>query len=466
MAEQNNTWLLTRLREALGEKAVRGPEEVSAWRAPPWPTPVPRAGAGVVRPATLEEAALTLRLCAEAGQRIVVAGGLTGLVHATDSAPDELILSLERMNRIRDIDPDGRVMIAEAGVTVEAAQKAADEAGLFYPVDFGARGSATIGGSLSTNAGGNRVIRWGMTRDRVLGIEAALPDGTVLRALNTLIKNNTGYDLKDLLIGAEGTLGVITAATLRLAEKPTSQCLAFAAVPSFASLKSFLRHMDQRLGGMLSAFEVMWPEAYQVLTSPPAKGRPPVPHGSPFTVLVEAMGGDLAADTERFETALAEAHDQGLITDAAMAKSGAEIDAFWRIRDDVLQFAQFWPLQTFDVSLPITAMEGYIDTLEASLSARFPGVRNFVFGHLGDGNLHLVIAPGAEDEETKRSVERLVYEPLRAISGSVSAEHGIGIEKRDYLAVSRTPEEIAWMKKLKDLFDPKGILNPGRVLMG
>ena len=446
----------------LGPQGWIPQSEVAGWRAPPFAGMKPRAAAGIARPANAEAVAAVLKLCSATGQKIVAAGGLTGLVHATDSAADEIVLSLERMTAIREIDPVGRTMIVEAGATIQAVQEAAEAAGLFYPVDWGARGSATVGGSLATNAGGNRVIRWGMTRDSVLGAEVALADGTLLHGLNTLVKNNAGYDLKDMFVGSEGTLGIITAASLRLREKPQSHMAAFAGVPSFAELTAFLKAMDRALGGTLSAFEVMWPEAYEVLVATPGT-QPPLAPGSAFTVLLEAMGGDQAGDQARFMAALEQALNDGLIADTVVAQNAREIAAFWGVRDSVLNFMRIRPLFTFDVSLPIRAMEKYVDDLRAAVAARFPGGQSFVFGHLGDGNLHVLVGPGEGREDARHAVEELVYGPLAAIGGSVSAEHGIGLEKRGWLHLSRGAAEIETMKRLKALFDPKAILNPGRV---
>jgi len=451
-------------------KSITGPagcldgEAARDWRVPPFPNAPKRAAKAIVRPANTDEVSRVLKACHAAGQSVIVAGGLTGLVHGADSGGGDVILSLERMNRIRAIDTANRTMTAEAGVIIQTLQEEAEAQGLIYPVDWGARGSAMLGGSLATNAGGNRVIRYGMTRDRVLGIEAVLADGTVIDNLSGLIKNNAGYDLKNLLIGSEGTLAVITAAVLRLSEKPVSQCVALVSSPSFESVTSLLRRMDQTLGGQLSAFEVMWRNSYEVLTSTPEAGRPPKLAPAPYTVLIEAMGPDIARDQVQFEAALEGALEAGLIDDAVIAKSADEVHAIWRIRDNVFAFAAHWPIFTFDVSLPIGAMEAYIAQLDARLQAEFAAAKLFVFGHLGDGNLHLIAAPGAGDAAARAKVEALVYEPLQSFRGSVSAEHGIGLEKRAWLSATRGPHEIALMRQIKQVFDPKNILNPGRIL--
>lgn len=454
--------LIEKLKAALGPQAVltgadAAEKTVGGWSALGVP-------AVVLRPASTEEVSAALKLCHAAGEPVVPWGGKTGLVEGGE-ANGHIALSLERMNRIEEIDEAGCTMTVQAGCVLQSVCEAADAKGLIFPLDLGARGSATIGGNISTNAGGNRVIRYGMTRDMVLGIEAVLADGTVMSSMNHLIKNNAGYDLKQLFIGSEGTLGIVTRAVLRLWPKPRSQDTGFVAVESFDRLPRFLRHMERALGGTLSAFEVMWEDFYKLVTSEPAKGRPVIPHGHPFYVLVESMGGDQEADSARFEAAMMEALEAGEITDAVIAKSQAERDTMWALRDDVAQVVHTYPMFTFDVSLGISDMESYVEDVRAGLKAKWPESSLMVFGHLGDGNLHVI--PGRfPDAElaTRRSVEAVVYGELRKRGGSVSAEHGIGLEKRPYLGWSRSAEEVALMQLLKRTLDPKNILNPGKVL--
>lgn len=452
------------LETLLGPKGFIPGAEAPQWKAGPWPGQTVRQAKAVLRPASTAEVSELMKRCHAAGQRVVPAGGLSGLVHGTDSDADEVILSLERMSHILDIDPVGRTMTVEAGVPLQAIQEAADAKGLFFPLDLGARGSATIGGNIATNAGGNRVIRYGMTRELVLGLEAVLADGTVLSHLNTLLKNNSGFDLKQLFIGTEGTLGVVTRATLRLFEKPRAQVAALVASDSFEGVTRLLKHMDQSLGGQMTAFEVMWGDVYEVFTTPPSLNRPPLVHGKPFYVLVESMGGDQAKDAERFEAALEGALEGGMIADAALAASLDQVHAFWAIRDDVVQFIRYGAFYTFDVSLPITAMEAYVAEVKAGMKRRFPDSVMGTFGHLGDCNIHFVACPKSDDPGARRAVEDIVYHPLAQYRGAVSAEHGIGLEKKSYLHLSRTPDEIAMMRRLKATLDPKGILNRGKVI--
>jgi len=415
----------------------------------------------IAKPATTDEVAAVLRAAAADGCPVVPWGGRTGLVDGA-FADGAVALSLERMSAVEEIDKDAATMTVQAGCTLAAACDAADEAGLFLPLDLGARGSATIGGVISTNAGGNRVLRYGMTREMVLGLEAVLADGTVLSSLNHLIKNNTGYDLKQLFIGSEGTLGVVTRAVLRLRPKPASQDTALLAVDRFEDLGRLLRRLESELAGALSAYEVMWPEFYELVTTPPANGRPVLPGGHAFYVLVETLGADPATDAGRFEDVLARVLEDGLVTDAAIAKSQAERDRMWGLRDDVRQTARNGPIVAFDVSLPIPQMERYVAAVRSALTGRWPDAQLTVFGHLGDGNLHLIAGVG--DPSARHEIETLVYEPLRAFGGSVSAEHGIGLQKRAFLAHSRSPAEIALMRTLKQALDPAGVLNPGKIL--
>jgi FAD/FMN-containing dehydrogenase len=417
----------------------------------------------LVRPRNTAQVSAVLELCHSRGQTVVTHGGLTGLVYGTAAGVNDLILSLEALNHIEGVDVAGRTMRVEAGVTLQQAQEEAERFDLMFPLDLGGRGSATIGGNISTNAGGMRVVRYGMMRNMVLGLEAVLADGTVLGSLNRMLKNNAGYDLKQLFIGSEGTLGVVTRADLRLVARPRSHGTAFVACPDFNSVVQLLGVMDTRLGGQLSAFEVMWPEFYEITTTPPAVSTPILPHGHGMYVLIEALGADPDSDAERLEQALAEAFDQGLVADAVVAKSDLERRAMWAPREDVFQTRRYGPTHNFDVSLAVTDMPGYLETLRRGLAECVPAARMIVFGHIADGNLHIVVAAGEAHQSTFKAVERCVYEPLRAISGSISAEHGIGLERKAYLGISRSAAEIATMRALKTALDPRGILNPGKV---
>ena len=453
--------LLHTLAGVVGENGLLLGADVAARKSGIWRHDGIAAKA-IVRPRSTEEVAQVLAICNAAGQPIVAHGGLTGLAESAITEPGELALSLERMNRIEEVHKVERTLTAEAGAVLEAVQEAADAEELLFPLDIGARGNCTVGGNIATNAGGNRVIRYGMTRDMVLGLEAVLADGTVVSSMNHMIKNNAGYDLKQLFIGTEGTLGVVTRAVLRLREKPRSQETMLAAATDFNQVVELLKLMDTRLGGTLSAFEVLWNNFYRLVTTPPATQTPPLPQHHPYYVLIEAMGGDGEADAARLETAFAEAHDAGLVVDAVLATSEAQRKSIWAVRDDVAQLNQHDPLFIFDVSLRVSDMERYVEEVNRRLDAKFGNYFNYTFGHIADGNLHFGTAAG-DGADAYDDVKQAVYEPLAAIGGSISAEHGIGLDKKKYLRLSRNDEEIALMRRLKRALDPNGILNPGKI---
>ncbi len=366
------------------------------------------------------------------------------------------------MNAIERIDVSGRSLRAQAGVKLGSVQRAAEEHGMVFPLDLGARDSATVGGNISTNAGGLRVLRYGMMRNLVLGIEAVLADGTVLTSLNRMLKNNAGYDLKQLFIGSEGTLGVVTRAELRLVPRARSQETLLASSPSFDAMVELLGRLDSGLGGQLAAFEALWGNYYDHNTTPAAGNAAPLARGAPYYVIAETLGGDPVHDRAQLEAVLGEALEAGAVSDVVIANSETERRAIWAIREDVWEVQNIAPLLTFDVSLPIENMKAYVHELTESVGSFAGENRCFVFGHMADGNLHIVVAAG-DDAATRAKVEDMVYRPLAAIGGSVSAEHGIGLEKRAYLPLSRTAAEISTMRLLKQALDAKGILNPGKV---
>lgn len=455
--------ILRALATALGEDGLLTGEAVAS-RAESWSSSINCRALGIALPRSTEEVATVLRLCHDEAQPVVPYGGGTGLVGGAIASPHEIVISLERMRAIEEVDTVMRTATVQAGATLESVQQAAAKADLYFPLDLGARGTATIGGNLATNAGGNRVIRYGMMRDMVLGLEAVLADGTVLTSMNRLIKNNAGYDLKQLFIGTEGTLGVVTRAVLRLREHWNSQMVALVATDEFGKLPLMLKSLDRRLGGTLSAFEVMWPEFYELVTTPPAGNQPPLPRGHSYYCLVEALGGDEEIDRQRFEGALAALLNDGTILDAAIASSRQQAAQLWALRDDVEQILRIGPLFMFDVGLPIPAMEAYVAQVRSALACMHEHAVCVAWGHMGDSNLHLWITVHDASDKARVRVERIVYDPLVAIGGTVSAEHGIGAEKLDYLDGSRSPAEISLMRQLKRLLDPKGILNPGKVV--
>lgn len=458
------TELLADLRALLGERGVVTGERL---RSRVYDRHVGPVQAQVlVRPADVSQVSAVLGLCHARGQPVVPHGGLTGLVYGCAASEDELILSLEALNRIESVDVAGRTMRVEAGVTLQRVQEEAGRHNLMFALDLGARGTATIGGNISTNAGGMRVVRFGMMRSLVLGLEVVLADGTVLCSLNRMLKNNAGYDLKQLFIGTEGTLGIVTRADVRLAPRPTSSASAFVACRGFGTIPALLAMLDARLGGQLSAFEALWPDFYELTTTAPALSAPLLPYGHGIYVLVEALGADPASDQERFERVLADALESEVIVDAVIAKSESERARMWAPREDVFQMDRYGPSHSFDVSMAIADMPRYLDIVRHALEERVPGAKIWVFGHVADGNLHISVCAGDAQRhaDTFDAVERCVYEPLRGITGSISAEHGIGLERKGYLEISRTRAEIATMRALKAALDPRAILNPGKVI--
>jgi FAD/FMN-containing dehydrogenase len=455
--------LLGDLRAALGDDAVISGAAVGERTVGIW-SRRPLSALAIVRPRSTAEMATAMRLCHAVGQPMVAQGGRTGLTESHHTRAHEIVLSLERMNQVEEIDPVDRTMVVQAGAILETLQNAADDAGLLLPLDLGGRGSCTIGGNISTNAGGNRVIRYGMTRESVLGLEVVLADGTVLSSMNRMIKNNAGYDLKQLFIGTEGTLGIVTRAVLRLREKPRSQGTVLVALPDFASVTALLKRADGELGGMLSAYEVLWNDFYRLTTTAPAPHTPPLPQDYPFYALIETMGGDPETDRARIEALLGSALEDGLVLDAVLAENEAQRRSIWAIRDDVGQANRFVPMVAFDVSLRISAMDAYVQQVKANMAARFPnGHHLFTFGHIADGNIHFAISVGDGSAEARRGIEAAVYEPLPAIGGSVSAEHGIGLEKKPYLPLCRSEAEFATMRLMKRALDPRGLLNAGKI---
>ena len=417
----------------------------------------------VLRPRSTEELAEILADCSAAGQPTVAQGGMTGLCGGATPRKGEIAISLERMSGIEELDRESMTVTVLAGTPLQTVQEAAAAAGLCFPLDLGARGSCTIGGNIATNAGGNQVLRFGMMRNLVLGLEAVLADGTIVSSMNRLIKNNAGYDLKQLFIGSEGTLGITTRAVLRLYPALPARTSALVAVADFSACVSLLHTLQSRLGGGLSAFEAMWASYFDYVTENVEKLLSPFETAYPLYVLVQSEGTDHVADRERMETALTTLLESGIVVDAAVAQSERETESFWQIRDGIAEItALLQPVAAFDVSIPIPDMPAFLDATGSALEAAFPGVTNLVFGHIGDNNLHLTVTTGNHDD--LEQISEIVFAATNDAGGSIAAEHGIGVSRREYLHLSRTDAEIALMHKLKEALDPKGILNPGRVI--
>ncbi len=426
----------------------------------------------VVRPADTAEVAAVVRACADLCVPIVPQGGNTG--QCGGATPDDqgnaIVLSLARMQRVRAIDPDNATLTAEAGVPLASVQQAAADKGLLFPLSLAAEGSCTIGGNLSTNAGGTAVLRFGNARELVLGIEVVLADGRVWDGLRGLRKDNTGYDLKQLFIGAEGTLGIVTAAVLKLFPAPKTRVTAFAALPDVAAAVRLLGDLRQALGDRITGFELM--SAHSIALS--RKHRPALPDpcpGHPWYALLQiddcAVDSPVAAQIER---ALAAALEAGVALDAIIAHSGEQARALWALRENIAEAQRReGPNIKHDISLPVSAIPSFLDDARVALVAALPGVQFVTFGHLGDGNLHYNLAgpAGAAPEsfmaEAPRA-NRIVHDLVMARGGSISAEHGIGQQKREDLVRYKSGVELDMMRTLKAALDPSGLFNPGKVL--
>jgi FAD/FMN-containing dehydrogenase len=419
----------------------------------------------IVLPKSTQEVAKAMKICNDYNQPVIVYGGLTNLVGSTETNGDEVIISMEKLNRIEEVDGKSRTMTVEAGVILENVQNAASEIGLLFPLNYGAKGSAQVGGALSTNAGGLRVFRFGMARNLVLGLEAVLANGTIISSLKKIIKDNSAYDLKQLFIGSEGTLGVITKAVLKLVEAPKSRNSAFVAFNEYEDVIRFLKYMDAGLAGTLSGYELIWGNTYKKMTSPPALAKPPLPHGYNYYVLLESLGGNQEKDRQALQDLLEQAFEKELLADGVLAHTESDLNWFWTIREDVHVInSQCVFSQHFDVSLPIPQIGNYVQQVYEQLG-EIPELNNyFAFGHVADGNIHFILDKNNKSSSLTNQVNDIIYAPLKALGGSVSAEHGIGKHKKAYLPFCRTDEEIQLMKTLKKAMDPKGILNPGKVL--
>ncbi len=403
-----------------------------------------------------------LRLCNDSGQTVVPFGGLTGLVHGCLTSPDDIALSLQKMNQIEELDTTAHTMTVQAGVTMQQAQQAAESDGLFFPVDIGARGNCMLGGNVATNAGGTKVIRYGMMRDSVLGLEAVLADGTVISSMNRYIKNNSGFDLKHLFIGTEGVLGIITRIVFRLGVKPKSHNVALLACKSFEDVVAILNKSKESLGSTLCGFEVMWGSFYKKAVKPMGPLDSPLSIDYPLYAIVESMGTSRESDDRGFELEMSGLFDGDLALDGVIAKSDKERQSIWAIRGEVewLVTEAF----NFDVSLRSADVGKYVENVTGKIIEDVPDAYVAGFGHLGDNNIHIsVLAEGCKTTYSQ-VIEKHVYSSLIPFGGAISAEHGIGLEKKLYLSISRTPEEIGLMKSLKQMMDPKNILNPGKVI--
>jgi FAD/FMN-containing dehydrogenase len=429
--------------------------------------------AAVAAPASTAEVAAIIRACAATGTPVIPYGGGTGLVggQLAEGGTPPLVLSLERMRAIRAMDADAGTMTVEAGAILADVHAAAEAEGLIFPLTLASQGSARIGGLLSTNAGGVNVLRYGNARDLCLGIEAVLPDGSVMHTLSGLRKNNTGYDLRHLLIGAEGTLGVITAATLRLFPKPAATGAALMAVPDPAAALALLRMARARIGEGVSAFELINRTGLDFLREVGPEVKHPFAELPEWMVLIDLGLGAGQSPEAALEDLFAEAFEEGLVTDGLVAQSEAQRAEFWTVRETIpLAHRRIGAVSSHDISFPLAAIPAFIETAPARL-AEVGEFRVNCFGHLGDGNLHYNVFPlpgrtPAQHENERGAVKRVLHDLVHELGGSVSAEHGIGRYKVDDLERYGDPAKLAAMRAIKAALDPKGIMNPGAVLRG
>lgn len=472
--------LLNELRTIVGTAHVLTEGDLSAWTQD-WRQRAAGKALAVVRPASTDEVAQIVRACAgykaahpASTLSIVPQGGNTGLVVGStpDDSGQQIVLSLQRMNAVRAIDHANLTLTVEAGCVLQAVQERAQAAGLWFPLSLAAEGSCTIGGNLGTNAGGTQVLRFGNARDLCLGLEVVTPQGDIWHGLSGLRKDNTGYDLKDLYIGAEGTLGIITAATLKLYPLPKAQLTAWAATPSLQAAVALLCLAHQHLGASLTGFEVMGQFALSLVAKHFDSLRVPLYRDSAFCVLLENSDAE-SEDHARaqLEGLLEAALAQGCVTDAVVAESLSQAQALWQIRERIpLGQAQEGLNIKHDISLPISSMAEFVARTDALLAQAIPGVRLVNFGHLGDGNLHYnVQAPEGQDaaaflRDQEPRVNTIVFDSVMAHGGSISAEHGVGSLKVAHLAHYKSPVALQTMRAIKRSLDPQNLMNPGRVV--
>ncbi len=472
--QQPNSTLIADLTRLLGPQGVlTAPEDLEPYVVD-WRGVYRGKAAAVARPANTREVAEVMKLCAQAGTPVVPQGGNTGMCGASvpDSGGGEIVLSLARMNRILDVDPLNNTLTAEAGCVLAAIQQAAADAGRLFPLSLGAEGSCQIGGNLSTNAGGVNVLRYGNTRDLVLGVEVVLPDGRIWNGLRGLRKDNTGYDLKHLFIGAEGTLGIITAVTLKLFPRPVANATAWMAVKDPESALQLLALMRRHCNDRITAFELISRHSLELVWKHVPGTRDPIAEPHPWYVLTElADAGNEQALRNDLETALEEALQQSLVDDAVIAENRSQAQALWHMRESIPEGARQEPVMVYrhDIAVAVGRIPEFIREAQAALEARFPGVRLICFGHLGDGNLHYnaYLPERLRSDAAARDahdVTETVYDIVQRYGGSFSAEHGIGLSKVAELARYKDPVELDLMRTLKRALDPRGLMNPGKVL--
>jgi FAD/FMN-containing dehydrogenase len=461
---------LDRLKDAVGAQGFCEDQAEIAPHLEEWRSKYKGHTPLLLKPATTAQVSTVLAICQETGTRLVTQGGNTGLVGGQIPLNGEVLLSTRRLNRIRHLDESGMTLTVEAGVTLAEVQRAADDRSLLFPLSLASEGSCTIGGNIATNAGGTHVLRYGMTRALVLGLEVVLASGTVLEMLRSLPKDNSGYDLKQIFVGSEGTLGVITAASLKLFPKPDVAVTAFAALPSPAAALKLLGEMQHATAGQLSAFELIPRAALEFVIRHIDGTRDPLTQPSPWYVLMEATGGRHANLSASFEDGLAAAITAGVASDAVVASSQAQAASLWKLRESISESQKREGASIkHDISVPVAAIPDFLAKATPAVLAMLPGARPISFGHLGDGNLHFNFnsARAGDDPaflERWNEVQQTVHDIVKEFGGSISAEHGIGAMKVASLPRYKSHEELDAMRALKTAFDPKNILNPGKTV--
>jgi len=429
-----------------------------------WKTDIPLESICLLLPKNTNQVSSILKICNNYNQEVIIHGGLTNLVGATKSSDNQVVISLEKMKNIIEIDEKGKTVTCESGVIIEDIINAVKDKDLLLPLNFGARGSAQIGGAVSTNAGGLRVFKYGMTRNLVMGLEVVLPDGTIISSLKKLMKDNSGYDLKQFFIGSEGTLGIVTKVVLRLYQHPKTRYTALAVTNDYKKVLDLLRFMEDKISKNLTAFELLWNDTYKQMIGDKTIYNKYLPDNYKYYVFIEFMGGDFENDYDTFEKAIMNAVDHQLVEDAVVGKDEKEQLNIWGIREDVAVLAEEKKFdQQFDISIPVAQIGEVIDKTILELK-NCQGVETiFPFGHVADGNIHFIIGKDSDNDELKSKINEIIYTNTELVQGSISAEHGIGLDKKKYLIKSRSKDEIELMKLIKKAIDPKNILNPGRV---
>lgn len=459
----------------LGPRGLtRDPELLTPWLTD-WRGRFTGAAIGLASPASAQELSALVALCARHGVPIVPQGGNSGMSGGAtpDASGTALLVSLRRMNAIRAIDPATQTATCEAGVVLQVLHEAAEDQGLRFPLSLGGKGSATVGGLIATNAGGTQVLRHGSMRALVLGLEAVLPDGRIYSALTPLKKDNRGFDLKQLFIGSEGTLGIVTAATLRLVPQIADRVVIWAGVSGIQAARRLLLHCEAAMGNALEGFEVLPQSSLEAVLTHLPDARAPLADSHPWHVLIEVVANAAGGATLRdeAETMLASAFEAGLLADAAIAASEAQAEAFWLLRESVApaERAKGAAVQ-HDIAVPVAAMPDFLDMAVPTIKTEFPGVHALGFGHLGDGNIHFhVIAPPGSDRAAweagdGKAISRRVHDLVAQWGGSISAEHGIGQLKVSELERLGDPVALDLLRQVKAALDPRGLLNPGKLV--